>query len=1712
MGVRHTHRVKNNFATDRQPRGSVMANESIYTNAQNFPSFANGGVDPRTGLYTFTLSLPTALAGNLTGPEFTLALNFNPIGGDDWGLGAGWSTNLSHVRLGEPRLLKLSTGEQFHIDGSGEEPGISERKLRSFRYLQQGENAAQIVHRSGAVEHLYSPVGGYLVPHMLQSPTGQALHLTYQIDQGRPRLATITNDDGLLLLELTRVDGSLIRIKAPSGQFNLRFADGKLRRLELPAQVGGAWLFEYTGDAEPYANLVQVTQPLGAVERIHYDDRHLVPGNGMPSVPRVSRHEVDAGPGSAVIVSEYRYGNDNHNFLGFGGINDWRGGADNLYRASPGYTYQVLQTQINGDQTRTTTRTYNSFHLLLSEQSQQGQYVTVQETEYHLRPDAPFEAQPAHFQLPRKTTRRWRVEGQPLARSETTLTEFDSEGNLIRELLPSGQETLYTYYPASGETDATGVACPPDPWGFARHYRTITVRPAPEHGAANSSDSEVTHYRHARVDCVESTPGRPAPLGHAVQAVEIRVESTRNGVTARHQQALEYHHSPASEGRHRHGRLKRRQETLWAPDADPTQDPGHTSIEIHDYEKLPTSEPHTAHHQLRTAVHYTAVDGSEQQALRLQDIATGLTLMSQDHEGTQVTYTYDALQRLTSARVEDALAPAERTFSYLNASAAGVPEAEFTSSTGVKTRTLYDRLGREVKRLREEGWQAGENEAAEQGLFWECRYDGFGRVVEEVNYDDCGDNAAKVRLAQVYEYDAWGRVAATVLPDGTREVTQTSPFGKEGYVTERWLESAPGDAGQRERQARTRTELGVFEKPVRTEVFTPEGNLEHSMTYRYDGWGQCVEQTEQYRVGNVTGPALTTTMSYDPWGRLHKTVQPNKDVFTQGYAEHSREGWVSQIAFGAAGATPQPLATRVFDGLGRVTEQHQGGRTLRYGYEGGSPLVRWQDLPDRKRVEHTYRPSLTDTPITSSGDDLHFAFDYDPVTAQLVGAKPTDAQGRALQQEGLLSNAYEYAKTGHLLKETRIEGANAYTTGYSQSFAGRRLGRTDSEAGSEQFRYDAFGRLRQQAVLAEQGSTEELVRLGYDAFGQLDQRECAGVTTQSRFDVFGREIERTIMRGDERLRGYTYAYNGNGNLAQRLTFDEHGEQLLREAYEYDSRNRLTVQTNEGAPDALPRDRDGQPVVMQLFEFDALDNLTLVLSNHPNGSSQMTQAYFAEHDPCQLSRLVHTQMTADRAVQRASEETFEYDANGRLASRSGGWRLEYDSFGRLASLSQPQGSPRAYHYDPQGTLCAVSTGADKHHRFYDGLAAHHLRRGAQVQRYLTAAGTPVALLDGTATPAVPLVTDRNASVTGEWRENALHTAVYDAYGVSHGESSLTCELGFNGELREGPGSDLYLLGRGYRLYDAALMRFLAPDSASPFEEGGLNPYAYCRGNPVMLHDPTGHMPQWTAANLPYYVAPPEEQQQSGGLLGGILKLVSWAFLAHEAFSVVKLGWLAATAATGGLMAVGAAAVGLSAVALGVNLASIVDEDNDVLIYTAFWLGASSWFTASGASKALTAKRGASAITPRRNSGTGLNFDDNFHRGPRPDIADNPIYQPSTRPSTPAPSTMGRTSITPPGQFSRRSSANSGSLTSRSSRITEPKPGRPTPEESAIATAQARSQAAAKRHNLPPAEPPVATTGSGRAGEAKVWSSPFIDAEKNGGFKGIRNPSQWTDPHF
>ncbi|MFJ4375672.1 RHS repeat-associated core domain-containing protein [Pseudomonas japonica] len=113
------------------------------------------------------------------------------------------------------------------------------------------------------------------------------------------------------------------------------------------------------------------------------------------------------------------------------------------------------------------------------------------------------------------------------------------------------------------------------------------------------------------------------------------------------------------------------------------------------------------------------------------------------------------------------------------------------------------------------------------------------------------------------------------------------------------------------------------------------------------------------------------------------------------------------------------------------------------------------------------------------------------------------------------------------------------------------------------------------------------------------------------------------------------------------------------------------------------------------------------------------------------------------------------------------------------------------------------------------------------------------IDGsTSVRALLLAVDRHNTPVLE--VNGRNTVVqrFSVYGWRSAGQEVACTLGFNGEYLE-RGRD-YVLG-SYRTYSPLSRRFHQPDSLSPFGVGGINAYAYCRGDPVNHIDPDGHSP-------------------------------------------------------------------------------------------------------------------------------------------------------------------------------------------------------------------------------------------------------------------------------
>ena len=164
--------------------------------------------------------------------------------------------------------------------------------------------------------------------------------------------------------------------------------------------------------------------------------------------------------------------------------------------------------------------------------------------------------------------------------------------------------------------------------------------------------------------------------------------------------------------------------------------------------------------------------------------------------------------------------------------------------------------------------------------------------------------------------------------------------------------------------------------------------------------------------------------------------------------------------------------------------------------------------------------------------------------------------------------------------------------------------------------------------------------------------------------------------------------------------------------------------------------------------------------------------------------------------------------------------------------------------------------------------------------------------------------------------AVDGRVYGAYGYRVAATVDIARTGYAGEVGE---ADLpwYLLGE--RFYVTWLRRFASADRASPFDEGGLNRYAFCAGDPLNRIDPSGRSwLDWLFTGIAL-VGAVVGTIATGGVLAGVLG-----------------GTIAATVATTVTLA---ASTVLSVASIGIEIAgAVARESGDMkLAATLGWVG-------------------------------------------------------------------------------------------------------------------------------------------------------------------------------
>lgn len=698
-------------------------------------------------------------------------------------------------------------------------------------------------------------------------------------------------------------------------------------------------------------------------------------------------------------------------------------------------------------------------------------------------------------------------------------------------------------------------------------------------------------------------------------------------------------------------------------------------------------------------------------------------------------------------------------------------------------------------------------------------------------------------------------IAATVTrADGTTTRTRFNPRGLPLETTD-----ALGQTSTRTYDAQNRLLKSLDALGRSTQyAYDPQGNLtrltdalDRQTDIGYDGkWAkptsvsrllgtEAIVTQRQYDgqtgVMKLAIDALgnRTSFGYSPRGELTAVTDALGHTGTLGYNE-AGDLMVLTDALG----NDTRLAT---DAIGRVIKRTDPlGFDTGYTYTGQSQPAETIDALGG-RTTFAYDAAGRLRSVTDPLGHAVETYSYDDGDRL---TRKTDAVGK--------SSSYAYDVLGRLSQLTDRKGQVASLT-YDANDRPKTLTLAD---GTVQTRtYDAAGRLSE----IREGTS--VISYGYD----LVDRVTSVVTLNSvgrseltlEYDALDRRIKRTQRFNGALVDETVYGYD----KASRLTEVRYSSSALNvptqvTSYTWDAANRLTTKR-------LPSG------ITQTYAYDNADRLLSITIRRADGT-QMEQVVYTydakgqrtsqtsgigvvQETPIEASydnanRM--TSLTVNPGTAQEKRYTLAYDDEGNLRSRteqgSGATTtFNWDNRNRLVGINGP-GVTATFAYDPLGRRITKTINGVTTQFVYDGLQAiGEVRSGAIDAALLTTFNLDEVIARfakaGAATNARHYLTDAIGSVIAQAKPDQ---SIVNWYGYSpYGETATSANdegnpIQYTARENDGPiginGGAFYF----YRLRtrDPVMKGWMAEDPIGI--TGGLNRYAYVRGDPISLIDPLG----------------------------------------------------------------------------------------------------------------------------------------------------------------------------------------------------------------------------------------------------------------------------------
>ena len=201
---------------------------------------------------------------------------------------------------------------------------------------------------------------------------------------------------------------------------------------------------------------------------------------------------------------------------------------------------------------------------------------------------------------------------------------------------------------------------------------------------------------------------------------------------------------------------------------------------------------------------------------------------------------------------------------------------------------------------------------------------------------------------------------------------------------------------------------------------------------------------------------------------------------------------------------------------------------------------------------------------------------------------------------------------------------------------------------------------------------------------------------------------------------------------------------------------------------------------------------------------------------------------------------------------------YDGFGRLEQVTKADGSFQKNHYNAEGLRAEMEENGQLVKFLYNENreAVAEEESDGNVIRYIRRLGL-ISSDSEKAKTYYHYVSDEQGSIThvingeekesGELPQEDVQSRVLNHYEYDALGNTIRCEEQVHNRFRYTGEQYDPLTGQYYlraRYYNPVIARFTQEDT---YYGDGLNLYTYCRNNPILNHDPTGH---GTKENSPY----------------------------------------------------------------------------------------------------------------------------------------------------------------------------------------------------------------------------------------------------------------------